>query len=56
MIFSFVLIWLYDQSSGALNSWADTRGNQYCGREKSGNSGGDMVLDVCIGHFEIPFC
>ncbi|MFT5329759.1 MAG: hypothetical protein ACI9TB_000242 [Parasphingorhabdus sp.] len=39
-----------------MNSWADTCSNQDGSGEKSGKSGGDMVLDIYVGHFEIPFC
>ncbi|MEH6827610.1 hypothetical protein [Parasphingorhabdus sp.] len=54
MIFPSYGLALCDQGSGMLNSWTDTCGNQDGGREKSGKGGGDMVLDVYVGHFEIP--
>tara|TARA_R110002049_G_scaffold207960_1_gene378372 strand:- start:781 stop:924 length:144 start_codon:yes stop_codon:yes gene_type:complete len=39
-----------------LNGWANTCDNQNGSGEKSGESGGDMVLNICIDHFEIPCC
>tara|TARA_R110001606_G_scaffold30498_5_gene94356 strand:+ start:704 stop:1054 length:351 start_codon:yes stop_codon:yes gene_type:complete len=38
-----------------LNGGADTCGNENSSGEKSGKSGGDLVLDIYVGHFFVPF-
>jgi hypothetical protein len=46
---------LSDQSGGVVHGWGNRSADENCGGEKSGKSGGDLVLDVCVGHVEFPF-
>jgi hypothetical protein len=51
----FLLWGLGDQSGGIVDSWANACADKDGGGEKSSKSGGDLVLDVAVGHVEVPF-
>jgi len=46
---------LCDQGSAILNRRTNAGGNQDSSGEKSGNGGGDVVLDICVQHFSFLF-
>tara|TARA_R110002124_G_scaffold190628_1_gene357951 strand:- start:1355 stop:1585 length:231 start_codon:yes stop_codon:yes gene_type:complete len=43
-----------DQGGGIVDGRANAGADENGGGEKSGESGGDLVLDVAVGHFEVP--
>tara|TARA_R110001606_G_scaffold223389_1_gene371361 strand:+ start:5739 stop:5984 length:246 start_codon:yes stop_codon:yes gene_type:complete len=46
---------LCDQSGGIVHGGGDRSADKDCGCEKSGKSGSDLVLDVGVGHVDVPF-
>lgn len=54
--YSGFLYWgLGDQGGGVIEGWANAGADEDRSGENSGESGGDLVLDVAVGHFEVPF-
>jgi hypothetical protein len=54
-MFGFLLWDLGDQGGGIVDGGANAGADKDCSCEKSGESGGDLVLDVAVGHDLFPF-